>query len=325
MQHAPCNMQHATATRNMRIQRTNCTGNQLATCGMRYATCDMRHVAATCNLAACNCNVILHACGARLAAYSMQRSMWMQDQTTTASNMKPAACIILLAHSGVCVWEGGDRQDGTGDMQQAARGMQRTRRVKHATCNSGACNIQQRGCNMRIQHATHTQTDTHRHTHTHARTQQSVRHATCNRQTACGMQHATDRQHAACNMQPTDSVRHATCNMQQTACGMQHATDRQRAACGMQQRARTTPGWQYTAESAQRAGGREPFRAPASGYTSGMGAGTAGLDELAGVCECAAIRRHGRCSTRISTTCNVKQDDTACNVQHDINNSQPVT
>ncbi len=34
----------------------------------------------------------------------------------------------------------------------------------------------------------------------------------------------------------------------------------------------------------------------ASGPTGGIGGGTAGLEELAGVCECAAIRRGARCN-----------------------------
>ncbi len=46
----------------------------------------------------------------------------------------------------------------------------------------------------------------------------------------------------------------------------------------------------------------QPFGPRGDGCVTGGWGGT-GLEELAGACECAAIRRRGRCSVRISTTC----------------------
>ncbi len=93
------------------------------------------------------------------------------------------------------------------------------------------------------------------------------------------MQHATDKmEQPPCSMQ----TQHATQpTVQRTACSMQHALLGVRAAGERRERA----GEEFRADRNTRAG-----------RTEGWGGGTAGLEELAGVCECAAIRRSGRCN-----------------------------
>ena len=54
----------------------------------------------------------------------------------------------------------------------------------------------------------------------------------------------------------------------------------------------------------------------ASGPNGGIRGGTAGLEELAGVCECAAVRRSGRCNAHTSTTCNAQ--GATCDVQREL-------
>ena len=143
--------------------------------------------------------------------------------------------------------------------------------------------------------------------------------------------------HATCDMQQVKheaicNKKHASCNQQPAACNMSmqhvHATSRigtrvLRTAFG----GAIGPG--VPSSNLALPSSCTNRHAPQQRYPPvrcSHGEVTADLEELAGVCEYAAIRRRSRCHAHISTTCNARHE--RCNMQHatcNVNRATPLS